>query len=348
MAELAIELEKLSVRRGTYLAVDAVDLSVEPGSIVALVGASGCGKTSLLRAIAGLERPTAGAISIDGVRVSGPGRWVEPEGRCVGMVFQEAALFPHLDVWRNILFGVHRLSDADHRAQSALDLVGLSELRARFPNELSGGQQHRVALARALAPSPKLILLDEPFAALDAGLRERVRAEVQEILESSGTTALLVTHDQQEALSFATTVAVMHQGKVLQSGPPEEIYFRPNCEEVAEIIGAGFWVECEVTDGRFDCRFGSGACNTTCGEGKVFIRPGDFLLVEADRFQKRCGTLENRKFFGHEVTYRIRLDDGERVEVRSLATIDLELGSRYHLELREGSFQVLPRSSQSL
>ena len=341
----AVDIKMLSVYRGSHLAVDAVNLSIEFDSIAALVGPSGCGKTSLLRAIAGLEQPAAGTISIEGVMVSGPERWVEPEARRVGMVFQEAALFPHLDVWRNVRFGVHRQDDADRRAESALDLVGLSDLRRRFPDELSGGQQQRVALARALAPAPKLILLDEPFAGLDVGLRERVRAEVQAILKNSGTTALLVTHDQQEALSFAASVAVMHQSKVLQSGPPEEIYFRPSCEEVAEFFGSGFWVECDVAEGRFDCRFGTGACKAPSGAGKIFIRSTDLTLVESTESQGCFGLLEDRKFFGNEVAHHLLLDDGERIEVRSLGTIDFKLGGRYQVKLREGIFQVFPLSS---
>jgi iron(III) transport system ATP-binding protein len=294
--------------------------------------------------MAGLEQPVSGSIVIGGVTVAGPANWVEPEHRRVGMVFQEAALFPHLTVWKNVRFGVKRLPDADQRAQAALDLVGLNELPGRFPDELSGGQQQRVALARALAPAPKVILLDEPFAGLDAGLREHVRAEVQAILMASGTTAILVTHDQQEALSFATMVAVMDQGKILQFGSPEDIYMRPSCEAVAEFIGDGSWVECLVVDGRFECCFGSGACEAGDGAGKLFVRPEDFLLVPDGRRAARAGILEDRRFFGYQVAHRIRFDDGASIEVRSPAALDLTSGRRYGVALREGKDRVFQES----
>ncbi|NNL65910.1 MAG: ABC transporter ATP-binding protein, partial [Myxococcales bacterium] len=207
-----LEIRALSIDYGDVAAVRRAALSLAEGRIGALLGPSGCGKTSLLRAIAGFERPTAGTIRLAGRTVSGDGVWVEPQHRQVGMVFQNGALFPHLTVEGNVRYGVGRGPDAKSRARRVLAQVGLAGLEDRFPDQLSGGQQQRVALARALAPRPQIILLDEPFASLDASLRERVRQEVRRVLEATAITAILVTHDQQEALSFADEVAVMIDG----------------------------------------------------------------------------------------------------------------------------------------
>src|SRR5918997_4797315 len=200
-------------------AVDGVSLRVENGDIVSLLGPSGSGKTTLLRIIAGFEVPDRGRVAIAGRPVVGPGVWVEPEQRRIGMVFQQGALFPHLSVERNVAFGAIR----PRRVAECLELVELSHRGAAYPHELSGGERQRVALARALAADPSVVLLDEPFAALDAGLRETLRLEVREILKAAGASALLVTHDQAEALSLADRVAVMRAGGIEQFGTPEEI-----------------------------------------------------------------------------------------------------------------------------
>ena len=213
----AVETEGLTRDFGARRAVDGVDLRLERGGFLAVVGPSGSGKTTLLRMIAGFERPDGGSVAIGGRLVAGPGTWVEPEARRVGMVFQQGALFPHLSVAGNVGFG----AAAPERVGECLELVGLADRAGAFPHELSGGERQRIALARALAADPEVVLLDEPFSALDAGLRERLREEVTAILRAAGTSTLLVTHDQSEALSLADTVAVLRDCRLEQVGTPE-------------------------------------------------------------------------------------------------------------------------------
>ncbi len=341
-----LEICDLVVRYGEVIAVDGVDLEVPSDSLLALVGASGCGKTSLLRAVAGFEVPIAGSITIDGEIVAAADRWIDAEARRVGMVFQEGALFPHLSVWENIRYGVRGRPDGDLQAQEALELVGLSELRRRFPDELSGGQQQRVALARALARSPRFILLDEPFAGLDAGLRNRVRQEVREILRAAEMSALLVTHDQEEALSIADHVAVMARGKILQFGTPQEVYHLPSSREVAHFIGGGQLLPCRVEGGQSWSMFGRVACDAPDGRGDLFVRPEDFTLLPDDRLEGVVGMLVERRFFGHDVLDRVRLESGETVEVRVLSSATTPLGEAVRLALRPGSYRVFPTGAR--
>lgn len=204
-------------------AVDGLSLSVAEGETVALLGPSGSGKTTVLRLVAGFERPDAGAVWIAGRPVAAAGVWVPPEARGVGMVFQDYALFPHLTAAENVAFGLHCLNRIDRspRTDEVLDLVGMRAYAGRYPHELSGGQQQRVALARALAPRPFAVLLDEPFSNLDADLRAQVREEVRAILKQTGTSALFVTHDQEEALLLGDRVALIHEGRLQQVDTPE-------------------------------------------------------------------------------------------------------------------------------
>ncbi|MFE1785967.1 ABC transporter ATP-binding protein, partial [Streptomyces sp. NPDC059506] len=240
MNELRIADVTKSYGRGPGAAVlDDLSLTVAGGELVAVLGPSGCGKTTLLRIVAGFLRPDSGTVGIGGRTVAGPGVHVPPERRSVGIVAQEGALFPHLSVARNVAFGLTGAARAERRVRTEemLELVGLGGYGDRMPHELSGGQQQRVALARALAPRPALVLLDEPFNALDSGLRNGVRADVAAALRATGATALLVTHDQQEALSIADRVAVMRSGKVVQYGTPQEVYRHPADAWVAGFVG---------------------------------------------------------------------------------------------------------------
>ncbi|GAA1854785.1 ABC transporter ATP-binding protein [Pseudonocardia ailaonensis] len=224
---------------GDVPVLQGLDLTVPAGALTAVVGPSGCGKTTLLRLVAGFDRPGAGTVTIDGRAVTGPGVLVAPERRRIGYVTQDGTLFPHLTVARNITFGLPRRERrARHRVAELLELVGLDPAHAdRRPDELSGGQQQRVALARALAPRPALVLLDEPFSSLDTELRASTRRAVVDALAAAGTTTVLVTHDQAEALSLAGRVAVMRDGIVVQEGPPAELYRRPGDRGVAAFLG---------------------------------------------------------------------------------------------------------------
>ena len=229
-------------------AVDGVSFSLKAGEIGVLIGPSGCGKTTLLRAVAGLERVSKGSIALAGKVVSSPQQHDAPESRHIGMVFQDYALFPHLDVAGNVGFGIAHLSAAARtkRVQEVLELVGLPNSAKRFAHELSGGQQQRVALARALAPAPRLLLLDEPFSNLDVDLRERLALEVRGILKTAGATALFVTHDQLEAFAIGDRIGVMHAGHLHQWDDAYALYHRPATRFVADFIGHGVFAPAHI------------------------------------------------------------------------------------------------------
>jgi iron(III) transport system ATP-binding protein len=275
----ALECAGLSKAFGARTVLDGVDLAVAPRSITAILGPSGGGKTTLLRIVAGFERAGAGAVVLHGDRVDSSGAWVAPERRRVGFVPQEGALFPHLSVAANVGFGLPRRRRAA-RVAECLELVGLGSAEQARPHELSGGQQQRVALARALAPRPTLVLLDEPFSSLDAGLRAQVRAEVCAVLRHEGATALLVTHDQEEALSVADEVGVLLDGRILQHADPVTLYRAPATLAVAEFVG-----DAVVLDGRADAHgvttsLGQlrAATPVAAGEVRVVIRPEQVRL----------------------------------------------------------------------
>ncbi|WP_052042186.1 ABC transporter ATP-binding protein [Paracoccus sphaerophysae] len=244
-----IRIENLSRRFGATRAVDALSATLPEGSFTALLGPSGCGKSTLLRLIAGLERPDAGRLWLGDRLVAGPGRFVEPEARALGIVFQSYALWPHMTVAGNIGFGLNRLARAEREARirEALAMVGLDGMAGRKPHELSGGQRQRVALARSLAARPRILLLDEPLANLDAHLRQTMLAEFRRIHAATGCTMVFVTHDQNEALAVASLVGVMQAGRLEQLGSPQELYDRPRTEMVARFIGHGRTLPVMVT-----------------------------------------------------------------------------------------------------
>ena len=329
---------------GKIPVVRGVDLTAARGEIVALLGPSGCGKTTTLRLIAGFETPDAGTIEIGGNIVASPDRFEPPERRHVGMVFQDGALFPHITVGENVGFGLPRGRERRSRIEAALELVGLSEFAARMPYELSGGQQQRVSLARALAPNPEIILLDEPFSNLDAALRSSMRAEVRQILTDAEATAILVTHDQEEALSLADRVAVMWNGKIVQDATPEELYHRPATRELGMFVGDAQFLPGEARGRRVVCELGElptyGAAE---GPVDVMIRP-EFLRMTppADDDEPTNATVISRLFFGHDQLRRLRLDSGTMLNARLGSYGGIRPGDRVQVGVR-GAVLTFPK-----
>ena len=275
-----------------------------------MLGPSGCGKTTALRVIAGFES-SGGSVEIHGRKVLDHGVFVPPEKRNVGMVFQDYALFPHMTVASNVAYGLPR-GDGANRVGEVLELVGLVGLERRMPNELSGGQQQRVALARALAPEPEVILLDEPFSNLDASLRDRVRRELRVILTEARTTAVFVTHDQEEALATSDIVAVMREGRVLQADTPAHLYSNPTDTWVAEFLGDADVLESEVRNGRADTPVGSFETDLH-GEVSVILRPEN---VQISLGETPNAVVAGSEFFGHDQLVTLALHGGTRVRAR--------------------------------
>jgi iron(III) transport system ATP-binding protein len=326
----ALACRGLVKRYGTTVAVDGVDLEVPRGSLTALLGPSGCGKTTVLRMIAGLLAPDAGEIVIDGSPVADHRRFVPPEKRPVGLVFQDYALFPHLSVARNVAYGLGHLPRRERRdrVHEVLDLVGLADLGRRLPTALSGGQQQRVALARALAPSPELVLLDEPFSNLDAALRSSVREEVRAILRAADATAVFVTHDQEEALSLADRVAVMDAGRIHQVDDPQTLYTRPATRFVAGFVGeADVLVGHRLDDFLVDTSIGRLPTADPVGAPAVaaVVRP-ESLQVTAD--PGGDATVTGIEYFGHDQLVHVRLADGTSLRARRGPILDLHRGDR--------------------
>ncbi|HMG30939.1 MAG TPA: ABC transporter ATP-binding protein [Jiangellaceae bacterium] len=303
MSELVVRgLEKSF---GSVRVLDGLDLDVPAGSLAAVLGPSGCGKTTLLRVVAGFEVADGGTVMLAGIAVAGRGVHVPPERRRVGVVPQEGALFPHLSVAGNVGFGLPRSGRRAPRVAELLELVGLGGYGDRMPYELSGGQQQRVALARALAPDPALVLLDEPFSSLDTGLRASVREDVRTALRTAGATAVLVTHDQEEALSMADLVAVMASGRIAQAAPPGELYTAPSDLGVATFVGDAVVLDAVATAAGADSALGRLELHDTGvrGPGRVVVRPEQVLLD--DTGNGVVGTVTGTAFYGHDAVVRV-------------------------------------------
>jgi iron(III) transport system ATP-binding protein len=315
MSLLTIENLHLRYRGQTRDAIDGVSFQLEPGEIFALLGPSGSGKTSTLRAIAGFERPKSGLISLGGRVLCGDGAstFVAPEHRQIGFVFQDFALFPHLTVLENVTFGLHGV-DPDERLRRALDILAraqLAEFVYRLPRELSGGQQQRVALARAMAPRPHVILMDEPFSSLDPDLREDARRKIHRVFREHNMSAVVVTHDQSEALGFADRIGVMRDGKMEQVGTPEELYNHPATSFVAAFIGGANILH---GVGRGDCVMTSigrvPIDREATGDVTIALRP-EHLEILPPGGGEPSGEIVSRAFHGHDITMRIEFPESE-------------------------------------
>jgi len=348
--QVAFRTLALTKRFGEVTAVDGVDLDVRRGEFLAVLGPSGCGKTTLLRLVAGFERPDAGGIEIGGRVVAGPRRHLAPEERRIGMVFQESALFPHLDVAGNIGFGLPPRA-REGRIAELVALVGLAGLQRRMPHELSGGQQQRVALARALAPDPALILLDEPFSSLDATLRSQLRGDVRDILRSAGATTLFVTHDQGEALEISDRVAVMRAGRIEQVSTPDELYLRPVNRFVAGFVGEANLLPGEARHGEVQTivgRFRAAAGSLADGaHAEVLLRPEQLHMLPLDRLSsaprpESVLTVVRRVFHGSEVHHVLRSPTGFELEAATPSSATVEVGTQVIAHARAHGVPVYP------
>lgn len=314
---IVLELNQLACGYAGHPVVANLNIHLRSGDIGCLLGPSGCGKTTTLRAIAGFEAITGGEIRLDGRSLSTPGTRVSPEDRRVGMVFQDYALFPHLTVQENVAFGISKHPERKTKVAELLELVKLAALGKRYPHELSGGQQQRVALARALAPDPKLLLLDEPFSNLDGELRRRLSGEVRDILKLRGTSAMLVTHDQNEAFAVSDHVGVLKEGHLQQWDTPYNLYHEPATPFVASFIGQGYFIRGQLispdtVQTELGVIRGNRAYQLPPGSAvDVLLRPDDIVGEEHSGLR---ATIIGKTFLGATTLYRLRLATGSILE----------------------------------
>jgi len=307
------------------------NLDVWKGSITGILGSSGSGKTTALRLIAGFDRPDAGIIEMKNEVIVSDEVWLPPEKRNIGMVFQDYALFPHLTVEKNIAFGLGKNDLEKGRLKEVIDMCNLSGLINKFPQELSGGQQQRVALARALAPNPEVILLDEPFTSLDAQMARVLRDEVVELLKNTETTAIIVTHDQEEALSVCDVVSVLEKGKIIQSSTPQEIYLNPVSKTVANSVGDPNILKGFSIDGRVETSLGT-FVSAYEGALDVSIRPE---CIELNLDSDGSYVVKECTFYGHDQVISFQNSKGEVFRARSLPNTIYEAGDKVNIEISE-------------
>lgn len=329
-------LNCISKRYADVTAVCNVDIKVAKGEFFSLLGPSGCGKTTTLRLIAGLDCLSGGSISIEGRLVSDPTFFIPPEKRSIGIVFQDYALFPHMTVFENVAFGLYgqNKNHIGKRVTDLLSLTGLSGMNNKYPHELSGGQRQRVALARSLAPAPKVMLLDEPFSNLDAELRESLRNETKQILKETDTTVILVTHDQEEAFSLSDRVGLLNAGRVEQVGTPYEIYHDPASRFVADFVGKADFVPAYAQGDFIVSEIGrfSNNKNNCLNAGKVdlMIRPDD-VVIEAD--SEGTAIIADMRFLGSNVLYKLDLGNDLFIHSIGLSAYPVPKGTRVKVSI---------------
>jgi putrescine transport system ATP-binding protein len=344
-----LKVSGLRVRFGVTMAIDGLDLAVAPGELFVLLGASGSGKSTLLRAIGGFVHPDAGRIELDGVGLAG----MPPHRRPVNTMFQSYALFPHMSVAANIGFGLRMRGLAKSaiaaRVTEMLELVRLRGFGTRMPAQLSGGQQQRVALARSLAPRPALLLLDEPLSALDRNLRRDTREELVRLQRDLGIAFILVTHDQEEALTMADRIGVMHRGRLMQVGTPAEVYERPNTRFVAEFLGAANVLPITLRDGRIGLSSGMTlhiATPVPADATWLAIRPERVIIGESDAPNRLSGVVVQRSYAGETLTHVVRLADGSMLRAtaalrQGLNAVQVEIGDAVMLSWQPNACIVL-------
>jgi iron(III) transport system ATP-binding protein len=345
-----LSIDGLTLRYGAVVALNNVSLSVNPGEILCLLGPSGSGKSTLLRLLAGLERPTSGRIVLDGMEVAGPGCFVEPEHRRVGMVFQDYALFPHLTVAANVAFGLRRLDrgEVQERVTRLLGIVGLQDRAASYPHMLSGGERQRVALARALAPQPQILLMDEPFSGLDGRLRDQLREQTRDILRATRTTTVMVTHDPNEALRVADRIAVLERGRLVQAGRPHDLYRRPEAHQAARAFG-------EVNEFVATCR--QGCVETPLGRfpapgldeqacARVCIRPQHIRLSSTP--SGVAARMRRATFLGDTTEVVLTLDQqGDPIVARVPGQAPLDHDGPVYVEVSADDVLIIPQAGDT-
>ncbi|GED42096.1 ABC transporter ATP-binding protein [Cobetia marina] len=351
-----LQIDSLECRYDTTVVTRDINFSLNKGDIACLLGPSGCGKTTLLRAIAGFEPVAVGEIRLEGEVLSSATQLTAPEERHVGMVFQDYALFPHLSVADNVAFGVRRMPKTERNAKVAelLTLVGLGHLGERFPHELSGGQQQRVALARALAPEPRILLLDEPFSNLDVELRRQLSQEVRRILKHLGISAVLVTHDQNEAFAMADQIGVIHAGHLQQWDTPFNLYHEPATRFVANFIGQGYFIPGTLADNEsvsteLGVIRGNRAYPYDAGTPvDVLLRPDDLVLAEgeAETSDLKARVL-SATFAGTSTLYRLALPSGREVEAAFNSHHDYHPGEDVSLRIQADHLILFERLEDS-